>query len=132
MPWWTVAAQFACGSGSALVVGDRNDRHVAELVVHRAEVRDVEPAVERRHVRDAEAPRHREVEVVHVPVNEVEASALRRDRLELDDLVRDRIDDGSSVRRLRGEQATSSALVSESPLANRVTSWPSRTSSSVR
>ena len=34
------------------------------------------------------------MEVVHVPVNEVEASGLRRDRLELDDLVRDRIDDG--------------------------------------
>jgi hypothetical protein len=50
--------------------------------------------VERRHVRDAEASRHREVEVVDVPVNEVKARDLGRDRLELDDLVRDRIDDG--------------------------------------
>ena len=76
-----------------LVVRDRDDRHLAELVVDGLQVRDVEPAVERGHVGHAEAPRHREVEVVDVPVNDVEPMRRRRDRLQLDDLVRERIDD---------------------------------------
>ena len=112
----------------SLVVRDRDDRHVAELGVDRLEVRDVEPAVERRGVWHAEPPRQREVEVVEVPVNHVEAVGLGRHRLQLDHLVRQRIDDavikpqgaGSARDQLRrglrvtaGEQGDVVALANE-------------------
>ena len=89
--------------------------------------------MERRQLRHAETARHRKVEVVEVPVDDVELVGLRGDLLELDDHVRERVDDGLvEPERAAACDATSRALVFESPLANSVTSWPSRTSSSVR
>ena len=81
----------------------------------------------------AEPPRQREVQVVEVPVDDVEAVGLGRHLLELNDVVRERIDDAGVQPQGAAERtATSSRRVVESPLANSVTSWPWRTSSSVR
>ena len=112
----------------ALVIGDGDDRHLAELVVDRLEIRDIEAAVEGRHVRCTEAPRHREVEVVDVPVDDVEITCGGRDLLELDHLVRQLVQDRLVQPQGAGRAGhVSFALVCESPLA-RVTSWPSLTS----
>jgi hypothetical protein len=56
----------------ALAVRDRDERHIAELVVERRELRQVETAVHRRHGLARERAKQREVHVLEVEVQDVE------------------------------------------------------------
>ena len=116
----------------ALVVGDRDERHLGILVEQRPHVRRVQPAVQGRDARAWVAPQQREVQVVAVEVDDVEAGDVVEDQLHQPDVVRQRLAAVWSRHSARGQAGTSCALVCESPLANSVTSCPSRTSSSVR
>ena len=65
-------------------------------------------------------------------VQDVEAVGDLADALEHEQVVRDGVADLGFRRSAVGVQALSRADVTESPLAKSVTSWPCRTSSSVR
>ena len=123
------------GAGEVRLLGvrDRHDRHVVELAIHGREVGQIQPPVQGRHVRNSDAAREREVQVVDVKVDDVEVGgptgapsrAAGRGGP---------ADPGRSGRAAApgAMPGTSRAAVTESPLAKSVTAWPCATSSSVR
>jgi hypothetical protein len=89
--------------------------------------------VERRHLPDAKPAREREVEIVGVEVNHVEELRLAKHHFEHQDPMGQRVDAaGVESKRRRTQGYHRRAAVIESALANRVTSWPCLTNSSVR
>ena len=121
------------GQRPALAVGDRHQRHVVELAVERREVGQVEAAVQRGHASCARAGG------TAASAGARRGNAARRTRRRARGRARASAGGaaGDPARAGRGagraaRSGTRRAAVCESPLANRVTSCPSRTSSSVR
>ena len=75
----------------ALVLRDRNKRHILELAKEWLQVGQIEPAVQRRHCAVSALPEQREVEVVGVEVKNIEAIGLLTHLLKLQHSVRERI-----------------------------------------
>src|SRR5690606_6663188 len=73
---------------SALLLRDRHERHVRKYFVQRTQVADGELAVKRRHVRQTDQPRQREMEIVDVEVNEIEFVVLVEYALEQGNVMR--------------------------------------------
>ena len=76
----------------SLIVRNRNHRHLAEFLVQRHEVGQVETTVERGDMRMATAARQREVQVINVVMNDVELVGAARYLLEQQDMMRQLID----------------------------------------
>ena len=62
---------------AALIVRDGDERHVVEGGVERCEIRQIEPAVKRRHGAASQFAKNREMEQVDVEMQHVESDALR-------------------------------------------------------
>ena len=107
-PWWTVALPVGLGSGHRWSFEIDTTGMSVNSVVDRPEVRQVEAAVQGRRMRHAEPPRQREVEVVEVEVDDVEAVGLGGHRLQRDDLVGERVDDSVVKPKGPGTAGTSS------------------------
>ena len=80
MPCWTVAAMFALGLGLAAGVGDRHQRHVGEGVVQLFHVVQVLSSVQGGDRAVGDGPKHREVKLVDVEMEDIEFVAPSRAR----------------------------------------------------
>ena len=80
------------GQGSALMVGNRDQRNLGKHPVEFGQVDKVEPAVLGGEVRHAQPTRQRKVEVAGMKVNDVEPVGLPTDRLKLQRFRHRRID----------------------------------------
>jgi hypothetical protein len=118
--------------GLALGVRDRDQRHLGEGAIERRQVGQVLPTVQRGERRGRDLAEQREVQDVDVEMQDVELGAAPPHLVQHDREMGRGSRTRGSRRSAVGTVATSSALVIESPLANSVTSWPRRTSSSVR
>ena len=75
----------------ALVVGDGDERHLGVLLEQGLLVRGMQPAVQGGDARARVAPQQREVDVVAVEVDDVEAGHVLEDQLQQPDVVRQRL-----------------------------------------
>ena len=85
----------------ALRIGDRDERHPVERVIERPDVGQVEPTVQRRHVRHVLALSHRKVEVVAMEVHDVEVGAPAVNLLEHGEVGRDSVGAAAEPKRAR-------------------------------
>ena len=114
-----------------MIVGYRDERGVGKSTDHIREPRQIEPSVHRRDEGHAEAAEQWQMQPIDVRVHDVEIFDPLRDRLELSRACRHRIGGGpAEAQRARTRPGCSFPRGRESPLANKVTSWPRLTSSS--
>lgn len=73
-------------------VGDGNHRHVAEFFVEGEEIGDVEPPVQGGELRDRDAARQREVEIVDVEMKDVKFGGLLEGFFDQQDEVGDLVE----------------------------------------
>jgi hypothetical protein len=96
-------------------------------------MRQIEPTVESYQGRLLETVHQRRVQKVDMEMQNIELVRLPPNFVQHDNVVGHRVSTTTGfMRRAKSEHGTSLADVLESPLANSVTSWPWRTSSSVR
>ena len=115
---------------SPLAVGDRDQRHLVEGSEHRHEVGQVEPAMQGRQALMRQILEEDMLQQVDMEMDDVELIGPGPDLIQHDEMAGDVVADAGKASPF-GTQGTSFADVVESPLANKVTSWPCRTSSSV-
>ena len=80
------------GQRVALRVGDGDQRQIRELAVERHDLWQIEPAVQRRHMGNRQAPRDREVQRRDVKVDDVELVHALRNLFDEEQMQRERID----------------------------------------
>jgi hypothetical protein len=80
------------GQRQALRVGDRHHRNVVEFAIKRLQIGQIEPAMQRRDMRNGLPSRHREVEVVDMEVNDIELPRHAAHALEQQDVMGELVD----------------------------------------
>ncbi len=113
-------------------VEDQNQRHVAEAQVEWEQIGQILTTMERRNSASCDRPKKREMELIDMEVQDIEVVDPLADAIKHQHVVGDRIADADVKAECLGYAGTRLAAVIELPLANRVTSWPRPTSSSVR
>ena len=91
MPWRTVPAKFMFGTGLALGVRDRDERHVVEPRIERVQIREVLAAVQRGDGAARDVPKQGEVELIDVEMQNVKLVGSLADAVEHQHVIRDRI-----------------------------------------
>src|ERR1041385_5854501 len=71
----------------SLRVGDRNYRHVSKLPVKRNQIRNIQPTVQCRHVRDWLSATQREVQIINMKMDDIELRSALKHMLKHQDLV---------------------------------------------
>ena len=89
------------GNRTALRVGHGDERQIAELAVERDHFWQIEPAVQRRHVRNRQAPGNREMQRRDVKVDDIELVRALRDLFDHEQVPRERIDGLRQTQRAR-------------------------------
>src|SRR6185312_17414291 len=107
----------------ALIVGDRNQWHVAEAAIEWFEITQILPAMKRGQGPSGQRAEKREMEQVDMKMKDVEfLSALAHLINHQHEVWKSRT--VGSRRSARVQQGANSALVIESSLAKSVTAWP--------
>ena len=79
------------GTGRALGVGDRDQRHVVEPRIKRVQIREVLAAVQRSDSAARDVPKQWEMELIDVEMQDVKLVGSLADAIEHQHVVRDRI-----------------------------------------
>jgi hypothetical protein len=75
------------GKGLPLGVGDRHDGDVAEFLIQRHQIGDIETPMQRRQMGYGLSTRQGKVQIVDVGVDDVEATGLSENQLQHQDMV---------------------------------------------
>jgi hypothetical protein len=89
------------GNRIALCVGHGDERQIVELAVERDDFWQIEPAVQRGHVRNRQAPGNREMQRRDVKVDDIELVRALRDLFDQEQVQRERIDGLRQTQRAR-------------------------------
>ena len=125
--------QLEVAQGLALRVADGDQRCPGEVAVERRLEVEILAPVERVHGRRPDQTAEGEREIIYVAVDHVEVAGADEDGVELADQIHDHeVAIGRAQTHGARNHRDQRGAVRESPLAKSVTSWPRRTSSSVR